>query len=57
MNGMGTFIWANGDIYTGEWRNNMMHGLGKMVRERGNYVYDGTWINNKFINFNSADHH
>jgi hypothetical protein len=28
--GYGTYTWANGDIYTGEWSEGMRHGIGKM---------------------------
>ncbi|XP_069816031.1 MORN repeat-containing protein 3-like isoform X2 [Dendropsophus ebraccatus] len=34
----------NGDEYTGEWINNLMHGKGKYVYKKANAIYQGDWI-------------
>jgi hypothetical protein len=33
MQGVGTYKWADGTLYTGEWFENKMHGEGKFVLE------------------------
>lgn len=39
---MGTMRYANGDIYVGEWANDMKNGRGKFYYAKG-AVYEGTW--------------
>ena len=40
--GWGTFIWANGDRYDGEWKRDMPHGQGTLVWADGSR-YEGHW--------------
>jgi len=40
VQGNGTYVWANGDRYAGEWRKGKMHGKGKKTMKTGD-VYDG----------------
>lgn len=42
MLGQGKFEFANGDVYTGEWVNNVRHGLGRCEYHTGE-AYDGEW--------------
>jgi len=48
--GTGIFIYPNGDIYKGEWLDNMRHGEGTITYEgsaaRRGDIYDGTWKEN-----------
>lgn len=30
MHGQGTYYYADGDMYTGEWQNDKRHGVGKV---------------------------
>lgn len=46
IQGEGTFIWPNGNKYTGEWKQNQMHGEGMM------WISDGTVQSGKFENGN-----
>ncbi|XP_056378219.1 MORN repeat-containing protein 3-like isoform X2 [Hyla sarda] len=39
-----TMYSGSGDQYTGEWRNNLMHGKGKYVYKKANAIYQGDWI-------------
>jgi hypothetical protein len=41
--GFGTFVWANGDKYTGEWAGGAMYGKGKMVWAHSGSIYEGQW--------------
>ena len=43
MHGQGTFQWANGDKYAGEWLNDMAHGKGTLTRRDGTIVHSGQW--------------
>ncbi|OMJ67734.1 hypothetical protein SteCoe_35027 [Stentor coeruleus] len=40
--GNGTYTYANGDIYTGEWNENKKHGIGEMIWANGQ-KYNGYW--------------
>ena len=31
MEGFGTFQWANGKVYSGDWKNGLMHGRGNLL--------------------------
>ncbi|KAI9143913.1 hypothetical protein BKA69DRAFT_1059733 [Paraphysoderma sedebokerense] len=46
--GMGTFYYANGAIYTGEWEDNMKHGSGYYITENGR-EYFGDWKLDKVV--------
>ena len=35
LEGHGTFVWADGRIYTGEWFNNMKYGQGTLTWPNG----------------------
>lgn len=43
MHGKGTFLWANGDKYVGEWLNDMAHGMGVQTRANGSVLHSGRW--------------
>jgi len=43
--GNGTMFYANGDVYTGEWINNVRHGYGTMSYSNGD-IYVGKWEKN-----------
>ena len=45
-NGKGTYIWSNGDSYTGEWKDNLMHGKGVSTWSDGS-KYSGEYRNHK----------
>ena len=42
MSGQGTFHYANGDIYKGQWQSNQAHGYGVYMHENG-ATYEGDW--------------
>lgn len=45
--GLGIYIWGQSGLrYDGMWKENKMHGFGKMS-ENGIYRYDGNWVNGK----------
>ena len=39
--GVGTCRWNNGDVYEGEWKDNLRHGNGKYTEE--GFTYEGQW--------------
>ena len=43
MSGGGRYKFANGDIYQGEYLNDVRHGKGKLTHANG-IVYDGAWV-------------
>jgi len=45
-NGKGTFIWPNGDRYSGEWKNNKMNGQGTLIGSEVKIKYVGEWKDN-----------
>ncbi|MBO7490755.1 MAG: hypothetical protein J6T88_10795 [Bacteroidales bacterium] len=45
-NGWGLYIWANGNVWYGEWSNDKMNGIGIYINNDGTYYY-GTWQNGK----------
>ena len=49
--GKGTYIWANGSEYIGEWSNGNKEGKGKMTLHlaKGDSIIMGYWKNNKYI--------
>lgn len=44
--GSGTFTFANGEKYTGQFRDGTFHGTGTYVFKNGD-VYEGQWVNGK----------
>jgi len=42
MNGNGTYKWATGIIYTGEFKDNKINGQGKCIHKDGT-TYEGEW--------------
>jgi hypothetical protein len=45
-NGKGTYVYTNGTVYDGEWKNGNKHGKGKESFKTGD-VYEGQWKNGK----------
>ena len=45
-NGFGTGTWANGNTYTGDWRDDVPHGRGRFTVPDGGY-HEGEWRNGK----------
>jgi hypothetical protein len=46
-NGYGTYRYANGDTYTGQWRQNAPHGTGKYIFKRSRQHYEGQFSQGK----------
>lgn len=46
MHGKGKYIWADGNIYEGEWKENKIDGFGKYIWFYG-IIYEGQWKQNK----------
>ena len=46
--GFGTCFFPEGSRYVGEWRNDLMHGLGKLYYSGNVLAYEGQWANNEF---------
>jgi len=44
--GLRKYTWPNGDIYIGEWKNQMRNGRGRFLWANGN-MYAGTWKNDQ----------
>ena len=44
VNGKGTFTWADGENYVGEWKDGMFYGQGTYTYANGN-KYVGEWMN------------
>lgn len=42
MDGRGTYVFPNGDRYSGDWRDGKQHGFGLYVIESGD-IYEGEW--------------
>ena len=43
-NGQGKYFWDNGDLYDGQWSNNMINGRGSFHYEKSGETYVGDWI-------------
>ena len=48
MSGQGTYTFANGDTYVGEFSNNKFNGQGTYTK--GSNKYTGTWSDNEYKN-------
>ena len=46
MNGQGEYHYKNGDIYTGEWRDDQKHGEGTYYVDEDQIKQVGQWVNN-----------
>ena len=42
MEGYGKYLYSNGDVFEGNWKNNRANGSGKFFTIKG-YSYDGEW--------------
>ena len=47
-NGQGTYIYANGNKYVGEWKDGIWHGQGTYTETEGT-VMKGIWKNGKLV--------
>ena len=47
MDGIGDFMWPNGDVYSGQYINGRRNGLGDMFYGDGD-VYKGAWRNGQY---------
>ena len=45
--GKGTYTWASGGKYVGQYKDNKRHGLGKYTLADGTVHHDGEWENNQ----------
>lgn len=43
----GTMRFGEGNVYTGEFKNDLLNGHGKLVNEKKQMSYEGGWLNNK----------
>ncbi len=48
MNGMGSYRWATGAIFKGQWKENNMHGCGKKWYP-GGAIEEGEWLEDNFV--------
>ena len=49
LSGKGTYTYASGNIYTGNWSNGKKNGHGKMAYADGT-TKTGLWENDNFVN-------
>ena len=47
--GFGTYTFASGAKYEGEWKNGKKHGQGTYTRANGTIYHSGEWVNNETI--------
>ena len=45
-NGKGAYRWSNGDVYKGQWKDDMINGTGTYTNPNG-VKFSGTWVNEK----------
>lgn len=45
ISGQGTFTYANGQTYTGSWKDGNRHGHGTITDKNGTVIYNGEWVN------------
>ena len=48
MEGMGKYIYEDGEYYYGQWKNGFRYGKGIMYYKNGNKKYIGDFINSKY---------
>ena len=41
----GTYTWADGDKYVGQYKDGKEHGLGRFTFASGKVMHDGEWVN------------
>ncbi len=46
--GTGTYVWAEGPRYEGEWQNGVPHGIGKLYSEAGTPEQSGLWLHGMY---------
>lgn len=46
LSGKGTYTWADGTVYEGDYVGDKMHGRGKYTKANGNF-YEGEWVQDK----------
>jgi hypothetical protein len=49
-NGKGVMIYKNGNLYDGEWKNDLRHGNGILTEKNGDVQHKGSWVDDKPIN-------
>lgn len=49
--GKGTYVWANGDKYTGDWKEGKRNGEGSLYLKtlEGDSIVNGLWENDKYL--------
>ena len=47
-NGYGKLYFRDGGHYEGDWKDNKMHGFGKLYYESGQIAYEGYWAGDNF---------
>ena len=47
--GNGKYIYADGEYYIGEFKNNERGGFGIQYDSNGNIISQGNWLNDNFI--------
>ncbi len=47
--GRGTFVWDDGDMYIGVWKNDKRNGQGVSYCEDGSIEYDGEWKDGEMV--------
>ena len=45
---MGKFYYQDGAYFDGEWKDDKMHGWGRLYYENGQIAYEGYWVNDEF---------
>ena len=49
--GYGELLLPNGSKYEGDWKNDLMNGIGKLYYDNGELAYDGGFCDNKVDGF------
>ena len=47
-NGRGIFYYQDGSYYSGNWKDNQMHGKGSLYYSNGRLAYEGHWFMDSF---------